>query len=225
MRFVVGPAAALLLASATPRSAPPLALFGASKLPQAVVAIHDGFYEASEKERARGAPSKPPLSTVAQLWTALVKAYGSEELALRAARQNSQILNPLYTESATLITDSKACLVKAMGSEEDALKVMMMNPAVLQCGRLLASQPPDEIKRFAVVRSLFDAVPPQASLAALSLTLASVLVSIAFKDSDAESALQLLGVLKPAVGTIGAGIFLLTAANAARSQFRGGEKS
>ena len=219
MRLTVGPtAAALLLDGALSRSPPPVGLFGSRSLPPEVVEIYDGFYEASERERAKGAPAKPPISQVAPLWTALVKAYGTEELALKAARQNGQIINPLYTSSASLITDSKAGLVIAMGSEEDALEIMLKNPAILQCGMGIRTQPADEIRRFAIARALFDSVPPQASLAALSVTILAALANIALKDSDVASVQQTLTVLRPAVGAIGAAIFLATVGNAGRSQ-------
>ena len=141
--FSTGPAAALLLVAGSPRAPQPLAIFGPTKasLPPQVITIYDSFYSPTQRELARGATPKPALSDVALLWKEMVKAYGSEELALRAATQNKQLINPKYTAPPRLIPDSKAALVKAMGSEEEAIEIMLKNPAVLQCGSYMATTP------------------------------------------------------------------------------------
>ena len=74
-----------------PRAPQPLAIFGPTKtsLPPQVITIYDSFYSPTQRELARGATPKPALSDVALLWKEMVKAYGSEELALRAAARTS----------------------------------------------------------------------------------------------------------------------------------------
>ena len=57
------------------------------------------------------------------LWGALLKSYGSSELATAAVVSNPQILNPSYTFCNTMLI-SKQVLVDMMG-EEDALDVMV----------------------------------------------------------------------------------------------------
>jgi len=216
----------VLLFMTPPRHASPVAFLGKERLPQEVVALHASFYNPNEREKSKGAPERPPLSSVAPLWTQLVKAYGDEDLALRAAQQNPTVLNALYTSPPSLIASSKRALVTAMGSEADAVDVMCKNPAVLQCGASLASQPADEIRRFAAVRSLLDNVPPQASLLALGSLLTAGLLNIALKDSSSVAVQDLLGYVRPAVGAVGASIFLATVLNAARAQrdLRGAER-
>ena len=210
------PMAALLISTPPPRAACPIALFG-NQLPDEVVKMHAGFYEPSERERSKGAPAKPPLSAVTPLWAALKNAYGSDELALKAARQNPTVINPLYSKPATIAT-SKSGLVKAMGSEEEALAIMLQNPAILQCGEGLELQSPDEIKRFAQARALFDAVPPQLSLAALSVVLLVGLCTIALRGSEEQAVQQALSVVRPIIAAPAIALFLATAGNAGKAQ-------
>lgn len=210
--FSTGPAAALLLVAGSPRAPQPLAIFGPTKtsLPPQVITIYDSFYSPTQRELARGATPKPALSDVALLWKEMVKAYGSEELALRAAAQNKQLINPKYTAPPRLIPDSKAALVKAMGSEEEAIEIMLKNPAVLQCGSYMATTPASEIRNFANVRGVLDSVPRAVSLASLGLILVAVVANIALKDTDASSVQQLLALARPLVGGIGAVVFIAT---------------
>jgi len=72
-----------------------------------------------------------PKKDLEQVWGCLVECYGNEALALQAAEDNYQILNPSYTFPNTMM-ESRNVLVNMMGKEE-ALEVMQLNPAVLQC--------------------------------------------------------------------------------------------
>ena len=49
-----------------------------------------------------------------------------------------------------------------MGSKDEALEIMGKNPAVLTCGRGLATTDASEIRNFAAFRSVVDAIPPSA---------------------------------------------------------------
>ena len=208
-------AVTLLLARPTPRVTR-LRAFGAS-LPEEIVDIHAAFYEPNERERAKGAPPKPTLGELKPLYSTLRKVYGSDALAVQAAQQNPQIINPLYTRPA-VATASKAALVTALGSEQAAIEVMLQNPAVLQCGESLADQPADEIRRFAAIRSFADSVPPAVSLAALALFLLAGIAAIALKDAADETTQQALAALRPVIGLAGASIFLATVAGLAGAQ-------
>eukprot|EP00967_Tisochrysis_lutea_P133731 scaffold235169_cov31-Tisochrysis_lutea.AAC.1 len=163
----------------------------------------------SEQPRAaRGVPPPPSEAVVAGLWSACVKAYGSEELALRAVTQNPSILNPLYTDPPSVISNSKAALVEVLGSEDDAIDVMLQNPAVLQCGSALSRQQAEEIRSFARVRQLLDSSPPWAPSASLGLIFVALTLDIALRGNpDAQ---PLLAILKPSLGAVGAGVFGLT---------------
>ena len=150
--------------------------------------------------------------------SAVRAAYGSEALALQAVRQNPTIVNPLYTNPPKLIPESKAGLVKAMGSEAAALEVLVQNPGLLQCGRELELQPPDEIRRFAAFRAIVDKVPPQASLAALSTTLLVGISTIALRESDSSAIQEALAVTRPLLAIPAVGLFLAALGNAFKAQ-------
>ena len=77
-----GHAAALLMA--TPRSVCP----AMKALPNDIVSIHAKFYEPTAREKKNGAPERPTLAEVAPVFEALNKAFRSEDLAIRAAKQN-----------------------------------------------------------------------------------------------------------------------------------------
>ena len=67
-----------------------------------------------------------PAKDLEVLWAALLKVYGSAELAEQAARDNPQILNPSYSFCNTMLASADV-LVNMMGREE-ALEVMSKNP-------------------------------------------------------------------------------------------------
>lgn len=185
-----------LLLSAPARIGKATLFFGSSSLPADIVELHSRFYEPTERERSKGAPARPSIEAVGPLWVAMQKAYGSDALALRAAKQNPQMINPLYTRPST-IADSKAALLVSLESEEEALTVMLQNPAVLTCGASLATSAADEIKRFAAARAFFDSIPPPASLGALVLLLLAGLAEVGFKDSESALMQQGLSAVKP----------------------------
>ena len=56
-------------------------------------------------------------------WGALLKVYGTSELAAAAAKTNPQIMNPSYSFCNTMLASQKV-LVDMMGKEE-ALEVML----------------------------------------------------------------------------------------------------
>lgn len=145
------------------------------------------------------------------LFAALVQAYGSEELALAAGRQNPQIINPTYTSPPGLVGRSKAALVEAMGSEAAAIEVMRLNPAVLQCGKSLRGRGAEEIKTFANVRAFADGVPPAVSQGLTAAVIALCLVGVVAKRVDAPAAAALSDAIGPLLGATFAPIFLFTA--------------
>ena len=63
-------------------------------------------------------------------------------VALQALRQNSQILQPVYS-NPELVKESYDGLLAAMGNQADALEIMKQNPAVLTCGGAIAEETPD----------------------------------------------------------------------------------
>lgn len=115
------------------------------------------------------------------LWSALVEAYGSEELAARACESNPQIINPSYTDPPALVLTSKRALLEMM-DEEEALDVMAKNPSVLQCGTSLTAAGADGIKSFANARSAGNALLPTSARAPL---LVAVLAAVAARVSGA----------------------------------------
>ena len=56
------------------------------------------------------------------------QVYQSDDAALQALRQNSQILQPVYS-NPELVKESYDGLLAAMGNQADALEIMKQNPA------------------------------------------------------------------------------------------------
>ena len=71
------------------------------------------------------------------------QVYQSDDAALQALRQNSQILQPVYS-NPELVKESYDGLLAAMGNQADALEIMKQNPAgampsaLLTCGGAIA---------------------------------------------------------------------------------------
>ena len=145
-----------------------------------------------------------PPKELDALWSVLKKAYGTEADALRAVTQNPTILNPLYTNPPEIVTRSKEALVEVMG-EEEALEVMLKNPAILQCGSLLAKQPAGQIKSFANVRQAADSLPDEAPIYFLGTALALFAFAVIGKNGglpeEADGLVRGVGILL-AVGGI-----------------------
>ena len=122
-----------------------------------------------------------PQKDVEALWAEVKRAYKSEAKALAAVSANPTILNPQYTRPPALIGRSKAALVSVLG-EEEAIEVMLKNPALLQCGASLASQPAGQIKSFAAFRSLVDGLPAAAPLLVLGALAVVFFVALAGRN-------------------------------------------
>ncbi len=98
---------------------------------------------------------------VEALWQAVLEAYGSEEAAAAAVRQvRGQIVCPIFA-TPQLVRASREALAANLG-EDEALVIMAKNPCVLTCGDGLRTADPAEIRRFAELRRVLDAIPPQA---------------------------------------------------------------
>ena len=164
------------------------------------------------------------------LWAEAVAVFGDEASAASAAMRQPTILNPSYTwraspsvEPESVLVTSNACrssqfaaprlmtlskegLITSLGSESAALDVMQKNPAVLQCGKALATEPPSQILALANFRNLADSVPKQASSVLVGGTFAAGLLTIALMnspdgpDSVGPAGLAALAVLKPVLG-------------------------
>ena len=153
------------------------------------------------------------------LWAALLAAYGDEALALEAVGRQRTILSPRYMWPPPLIARSRDALVEVLGSEAAAIQVMRENPSVLQCGRSLVDQPAAQIRAFASFRRLVDATPESVSKALLPLVVVAALCAVP-SSSGAErdpAVLAVLSVLKPVLGTVGAGLFGATLLFAAKA--------
>ena len=206
---------------------------GANEKLRTLAAIQNGpgmkTMDRNEKPRIRGRKLVPEASKLARtfqrqyptkelelLWAALLQCYGSEESALAAVRTNPQMLNPSYSFCNTIL-ESKSALVGLMG-EEEALEVMRLNPAVLTCGPSLEMLGAGEVKAFAALRSAGTAiVPEQARPAAVGAFVAVVAFALGFQGTEDPLALQVLQVLKPALGVILGSSFVFTAYAAAKS--------
>jgi hypothetical protein len=141
--------------------------------PEVVAAYEQRFGELGAAPAALPKSQVVPVVSerdVVTLWQTLVRAYGGQDLALRAVVANPSVVNPLYTKSPELVRASKQALVEVMGSEAAAIEVMLLNPAVLQCGDGLRLQPAGQIRSFAGFRAVVDRVPPSVSRAVLTLT-------------------------------------------------------
>ena len=131
--------------------------------PEVVAAYERRFGELGAAPAALPKGQVVPVVTereVVTLWQTLVRAFGSQDLALRAVVANPSVVNPLYTKTPELVRASKQALVEVMGSEAEAIEVMLLNPAVLQCGDGLRLQPAGQIRSFAGFRAVVDRVPP-----------------------------------------------------------------
>ena len=140
------------------------------------------------------------------LWAALLKCYGSKELALAAVQSEPKMLNPSYSFCNTMIA-SKAALTGMM-SEDEALEIMNLNPAVLQCGPSLAALGPGEIKSFAGLRSLSNKLSEEARTLALA-TFGAVTVFPVLLAQNPSVDPDLLNSAESVVGAVGAPLFFL----------------
>jgi hypothetical protein len=145
---------------------------------------------------------------VVTLWQALVRAYGSQELALQAVQANPAVVNPLYTTGPELVRTSKQALIDVMGSEAAAIEVMLLNPAVLQCGDGLRLQPAGQIRSFASFRAAVDRVPPAVSRGLLVGFVGVGSLNFVFVRSDDPVVQQLAATVKPVLGAVCASLFL-----------------
>ena len=68
------------------------------------------------------------MQQVEETWKVISRVYQSDDAALQALRQNSQILQPVYS-NPELVKESYDGLLAAMGNEADALEIMKQNPA------------------------------------------------------------------------------------------------
>ena len=118
------------------------------------------------------------MALVDKLWEKLKRLYKSEDAALQAVRQNSQVLMPIYV-TPELLQESYDGLLSAMGSEADALDIMSQNPAVLTCGAAIATETPDEIRKFAKIRKVLDSIPPEGIVAFGAIAIALIIYRIA----------------------------------------------
>ena len=131
--------------------------------PEVVAAYERRFGELGAAPAALPKGQVAPVVTereVVTLWQTLVRAFGNQDLALRAVVANPSVVNPLYTKTPELVRASKQALVEVMGSEAEAIEVMLLNPSVLQCGDGLRLQPAGQIRSFAGFRAVVDRVPP-----------------------------------------------------------------
>jgi len=107
------------------------------------------------------------------------------EIASRRAQVRGQIVCPIFATPA-LVAASRAALVERMG-EEEAKTIMGKHPCVLTCGDGLLTADPDEIRRFAELRRVLDAIPPQALLgtvAAIGVAVLGKIILIKTGNSD-----------------------------------------
>ena len=110
-------------------------------------------------------------------WDAVVKAYGSQELASEAViRLRGSIICPLYA-SPSLIEASLDALKSVIG-EEEATEILAKNPAVLTCGDGLRNAEPGEIRRLASLRQVLDSIPPSVLLGTILVASVAILVKI-----------------------------------------------
>ena len=157
-----------------------------------------------------------PKKDVELLWSALVTVYGSEDMAVQAARDNPQILNPAYSFCNTIL-ESKKCLTRVM-SEEEALEVMSLNPAVLQCGPTLDPLGKAEIMAFARARSVGNSLLPRSlRTPAVAIFFGAIALVVLTTGTDEPTLVAVRDALRPVLGTSLAASFIFTAYSAARS--------
>lgn len=179
--------------------------------PEVVAAYEQRFGELGAAPAALPKGQVVPVVSerdVVTLWQTLVRAYGGQDLALRAVVANPSVVNPLYTKSPELVRASKQALVEVMGSEAAAIEVMLLNPAVLQCGDGLRLQPAGQIRSFAGFRAVVDRVPPSVSRAVLVFFVGVGSLNFVFVRSDDPVVQQLAATVKPVLGAVCASLFL-----------------
>ena len=149
---------------------------------------------------------------VRALWAACVEAYGDPARATEAVLRQPTIISPRYTWPPPLLARSKAALVESLGSEEEALEVMRQNPAVLQCGVSLREQPAAQIRGFAAVRQLADAVPSRAASALLAAFVVGALCAVPPSGGGERdpAVVAVLSVVRPVLGLAGGSVFAAT---------------
>jgi len=151
-------------------------------------------------EVTQGFKKEYPRKDLELLWGALLKCYGTADLAKEAVYSNKQILNPSYSFCNTMLA-SKEVLFGMMG-EDEALEVMMNNPAVLQCGPSLDTLGPDEIKAFAYIRSVGNKIPESARSLLIGLLIAFCGFPIVAQNVPALQDSLILNLAKPAIGVL-----------------------
>lgn len=215
---------ALVCSLIAPLSPAPRAGVVGMKLPDGVRVAYEGRFSAIGSLPASLGSRNPRAEPVKEadieaLWKALVRAFdGDTDLALAAVGANPSVVHPLYTKRPVLITASQKALVDILGSREAAREVMLRNPAVLQCGDSLRSQPADQIRMFASFRAGVDRVPPNVSRGVLLVGFASLLSNFVLVRSDEPGAQRLAEVIKPVLGAAGATLFLSAAGFAAMAE-------
>jgi len=201
--------------------------------PEVVAAYERRFGELGAAPAALPKGQVAPVVTereVVTLWQTLVRAFGNQDLALRAVVANPSVVNPLYTKTPELVRASKQALVEVMGSEAEAIEVMLLNPSVLQCGDGLRLQPAGQIRSFAGFRAVVDRVPPSVSRAVLVLFVGGVALNFVLVRSDDPEVQQLAATVKPVLGAVCASLFLAaislaaTAGDTASESTRRGRK-
>lgn len=133
------------------------------------------------------------------LWGAMMACYGKQDLAVQAAFENPQIVNPSYSFVNTMVA-SKEVLFDMFGKEE-ALEVMLKNPAVLQCGPSLDTLGPDEVKGFANIRYFGNKIPESARLAAVCGTIILTLAPVLLYQGGLQDT-PVAMVIRPLVGIL-----------------------
>ena len=144
------------------------------------------------------------------LWGALLKCYGSKELAMEAVKSNPQILNPSYSFCNTML-ESKRVLLSVM-SEAEAREVMLLNPAVLQCGPTLDPLGKGEIMGFARLRSAGNQLFPRELRGAIvGAFVAAVAFVVLTSGVEVPEVVAARDAIRPVLGTVLAASFLFTA--------------
>ena len=187
------------------------------KLPSNVLEVYNSRFQTLGTVRhVKGTPISE--ESVEELWQTLLTAYDGEEKAFIAISRNPTVMHPLYTDPPSVITNSKAALLEVLDSDEEVLTVMLQNPAVLQCGASLRTQPADQIKSFARSRQALDAIPKEVSQTALGLGLLTVGLTTTLRGSHDTNVQALLDIMRPLIGATGASLFLVVAFFASKSE-------
>jgi hypothetical protein len=152
-------------------------------------------------------------SDVELLWAALLKCYGSQDLALQAVEADPSVINPSYSFCNTMLASKRALLT--LMNEEEAIQVMLQNPSVLQCGPSLEALGAGEIKTFAALRAAVNGIPTSVSVSFGALFIATLALTLALQHVPEFS--PLMDVTRPLLGTVLATSFLFSAFAAAKS--------